>query len=126
MPDSSLNPPPPPQSSSTSSSSSSLWAGGWCTVLAPALGLPGSWSALSLVCYMLVVAVWRHPTAISIAWSGLQLVAQGSMPRDLNSLAAEVKTLLCLLVALHWTLLPRLAGEAEQALVDACSCVEHG
>ena len=73
---------------------------------------------------MLVVAVWRHPTAISIAWSGLQLVAQGGMPRDLDSLVAEVKTLLCLPGGS--SLLPRLAGEAEQALVDACSCVEHG
>ena len=78
-----------------------LSAGGWCTVLAPALGLPASWSALSLVCYMLVVAVLRHPVAVSIAWSGLQLVAHGGMPRDLDSLVAEVKTLLCLLVALH-------------------------
>ena len=94
-----LNPPPPPPPPPPLASL--LWAGGWCTVLAPALGLPASWSALSLVCYMLVVAVWRHPTAISIAWSGLQLVAQGGMPRDLDSLVAEVKTLLCLLVALH-------------------------
>ena len=57
--------------------------------------------AHSLLFDMLVVAVWRHPAAISIAWSGLQLVAQGGMPRDLDSLVAEVKTLLCLLVALH-------------------------
>ena len=105
-PDSSLNPPPPPQSSSSSTSSSSPCKPslGWRVVHSPSSSsrLAGELErTLSLVCYMLVVAVWRHPTAISIAWSSLQLVAQGGMPRDLDSLVAEVKTLLCLLVALH-------------------------
>ena len=96
--------------------------------------------AHSLLFDMLVVAVWRHPTAISIAWSGLQLVAQGGMPRDLDSLVAEVKTLLCLLVALHCfqDLLERLSrhwwmhahvwsmGEGSDTQSDASNVVLRG
>ena len=69
--------------------------------IAPALGLSASWNARSLACYMLLVAIVRHPTTISIAWSGMQLAAQGGTPRGLDSLIVEANTLLCLLVALH-------------------------